>query len=98
MDVTPEAGSARACDKPVMPSQLIFKPAATTSASYVIERPAEVVTDDAVGENVATFSLICAMCGGNNEASGRLNSSLERSPAPTRVLGTMSGRVLQARK
>lgn len=61
MDDTPEEGLLSASGRPEMASQLIFKPAATTSASYVIERPVEVVTDDVAGENAVTFSLIWAM-------------------------------------
>lgn len=61
MDETPELGSASAGDSPGIASQLIFRPAATTRASYSILRPDEVATEEVPGENVATFSGIWEM-------------------------------------
>ena len=56
MDETPDLESARASDKPLMPSQLIWRPVATTRVSYESVRPEEVVTEEFSGAKDSTFS------------------------------------------
>ena len=86
MDDTPEAGSARAWDRPSIPPQLICKPVATTRMSYPNFLPDVRVTEDALGSKALTFSGTCVMCLGIREASGRRREVLSFSPAPTSVL------------
>ena len=68
-------------------SQLTCIPAATTKTSWEIVSPEEVVTEEVLGENVATFSARRVICRGTSEERGRRNALelLSFRPPPTSV-------------